>query len=69
MMNIELQVTGMTCEGCANSVRRAITREFPNVSVHVELATGRVRVDGEIDSARAILSIKNAGFGIASPAP
>lgn len=59
----------MTCEGCANSVRRAITREFPNVSVQVELATGRVRIEGDIDAARAELSITNAGFGIVSPTP
>ncbi len=66
---IELKVTGMTCGGCANSVKRAITREFPNAEVQVDLETGLVRVQGEVEVARAELSIKNAGFGVASATP
>jgi copper chaperone len=66
---IELKVTGMTCGGCANSVKRAITREFPNADVQVELETGLVRVQGDVDVGRAELSIKNAGFGVASTTP
>jgi copper chaperone len=66
---IELKVTGMTCGGCANSVKRAITREFPEADVQVELDTGLVRVQGNVDVARAELSIKNAGFGVASATP
>ncbi len=66
---VELKVTGMTCGGCANSVKRAIAREFPTAQVQVDLDTGLVRVEGEIDVARAERSIKNAGFDVASSAP
>jgi len=66
---VELTVTGMTCGGCVNSVKRALAREFPEVNVHVDLETGLVRLEGNVDVARAELSIKNAGFGVASAAP
>ncbi len=66
---IELKVTGMTCGGCVNSVKRALTREFPNADVQVDLETGLVRVQGDVDVARAEVSIRNAGFGVASATP
>jgi copper chaperone len=66
---VELKVTGMTCGGCANSVKRAITHEFPTAEVQVDLDTGLVRVEGDIDVGRAELSIKNAGFDVTSSVP
>jgi copper chaperone len=66
---VELKVTGMTCGGCVNSVKRALTREFPDAKVDVDLATGLVKIDGQVDRAQAELSIKAAGFGVASPQP
>ena len=66
---VELTVTGMTCGGCVNSVKRALAREFPDADVQVDLETGLVRVDGNVDRARAELSITNAGFGVASASP
>lgn len=66
---VELRVSGMTCDGCANSVRRAIVRAFPSAIVDVDLKTGLVRVQGEIEAARAETAIKEAGFGIASTVP
>lgn len=66
---VELEVTGMTCGGCVNSVKRALLREFPDAKVDVDLASGLVRIDGEVERARAEASIKNAGFGVASRNP
>lgn len=66
---VELKVTGMTCDGCVNSIKRALAREFPNANVQIDLATGLVRLYGEVDSARAEQSIRNAGFGVARAAP
>ena len=66
---VELTVTGMTCGGCVNSVKRALVREFPDADVQVNLETGLVRLDGNVERARAELSIKNAGFGVASASP
>lgn len=66
---VELKVSGMTCGGCASSVKRAILREFPEANVDVDLATGLVRIEGEVEQARAEVSIKNAGYGIESLNP
>jgi len=66
---VELTVTGMTCGGCVNSIKRALAREFPDADVQVNLETGLVHLDGNVDRARAELSIKNAGFGVASASP
>ncbi len=66
---VELKVTGMTCGGCVNSVKRALSREFPGAEVHVDLATGLVQVQGEVDAVRAERSINNAGFEVVSKAP
>ena len=66
---IEMKVAGMTCGGCANSVKRAITREFPNASVDVELASGVVRIEGEVEPARVEASIRSAGYEVARSSP
>ena len=66
---VELKVTGMTCNGCVNSVKRAINRVYPNASVEVELSTGLVRIDGEVELGRAEESITKAGFGVAGAQP
>jgi copper chaperone len=66
---LELKVTGMTCNGCANSVKRAINRVYPNAKVEVDLATGLVRIDGEVQTAQAEESIEKAGYGVSSVSP
>jgi copper chaperone len=65
---IELTVTGMTCGGCVNSVRRAVERVVPNSNPEIELESGRVRVNVDLPSVegireRMIAAIEAAGFG------
>jgi copper chaperone CopZ len=65
---IELTVTGMTCEGCVTSVRRAVERVLPNSNPQIDLASGRVRVAVELSDLegireRIIAAIEAAGFG------
>lgn len=57
---IELKVTGMTCNGCVNSVRRAIERVAPNSNPHVDLASGRVHVADADAGAQAVTAMKDA---------
>ncbi len=66
---VEMKVTGMTCNGCANSVKRAIGRLDPNASVDVDLATGLVRIDGNVQPEQARASIEKAGYGVSSVSP
>ncbi len=63
---VELKVTGMTCNGCANSVKRAINRLDPNANVEIELETGLVRIEGAVQAEQAKESITKAGYGVSS---
>ena len=63
---MELDVQGMTCEGCANAVRRSVGRAAPQATVAVDLAHGRVTVDGTDDKAAVVTAIEKAGFKVAS---
>lgn len=62
---MELQVRGMTCDGCANAVRRSIGKVAPAAKVEIELASGRVRVDDTVDVAAVTRAIEGAGFKVA----
>ena len=62
---MELQVRGMTCDGCANAVRRSIGKVAPAARVEIELASGRVRVHGVEDAAVVTRAIEGAGFTVA----
>jgi len=68
---LELKVTGMTCGGCVNSVKRAIGRIYPGGVVEVDLTTGRVTVGTDtIEPApmptrdAVVKSIVTAGFSV-----
>lgn len=57
------RVSGMTCEGCARSVTRAITRLAPAARVSVDLAGGRVVVEDGPEDALIAGAVERAGFG------
>ncbi|MCL6555341.1 MAG: copper ion binding protein [Burkholderiales bacterium] len=65
--NITLDVKGMTCGGCANSVKRVLTAIDGVSLVEVDLNTGRVDVN--YDPARARpeqlkTAIREAGYEV-----
>jgi copper chaperone len=66
---VELKVTGMTCNGCANSVKRAINRLDPNATVEVHLESGLVRIEGTVLAEQVKESIAKAGYGVSSVDP
>ena len=49
--NVELQVKGMTCQGCVRSVEMKLSRVPGVESAHVDLAAGKATV--EYDDSRA----------------
>lgn len=63
---VELKVSGMTCGGCARSVTRAVQSAIPGTAVEVDLASGRVQVDGTDDAAAAARAVTDAGYEVAS---
>lgn len=67
---IELRVTGMTCGGCVNSVKRAVARAVPGCEPSVDLESGRLHLattepDHDAVIQRVVAAIEAAGFGAA----
>jgi copper chaperone len=60
----ELQVEGMTCGGCANSVKRSVQAVDNNAKVDVDLASKKVRVDTEADLSVVKSAISEAGYPV-----
>lgn len=48
---VDLQVKGMVCEGCASNVKEALVAASGVVSVHVDLASGIATVEVKADTA------------------
>jgi len=60
---LELAVTGMTCNHCVESVRRAVTECTGVQNVEVSLKRGRVVVEGEnLDPDRIMSAIEELGY-------
>ncbi|MFF7187698.1 heavy-metal-associated domain-containing protein [Streptomyces sp. NPDC008222] len=64
----QYNVTGMSCQHCAASIREEVS-EVPGVSdVVVDVATNSVTVHGtELDDGRLRAAIVEAGYGVTDP--
>jgi copper chaperone len=60
----ELHVEGMTCGGCANSVKRSVQAVDANAKVEVDLANKKVRVDTRADLTAVRSAISEAGYPV-----
>ena len=60
---VELNIGGMTCAACANTIERKLNR-LDGIDASVNFATERALVSGidETDAARAIEAVKKAGY-------
>ena len=61
---MKLTVSGMTCQGCVSAVTRSIQRAAPGSIVTVDLADGRVEIEGTVEEAVARQAIERAGFAV-----
>lgn len=61
----ELQVEGMTCGGCANSVKRAVQTIDHTAKVDVDLASKRVRIETAANINVVTSAIVEAGYPVA----
>lgn len=60
-------VAGMTCEHCVRSVTEEVS-EVPGVTaVEVDLAGGRVTVEGDADDAAVRAAVEEAGYRVVDP--
>ncbi|SET39246.1 heavy metal translocating P-type ATPase [Oceanicella actignis] len=61
---VSLEITGMTCAGCARRVESAL-REVEGVrDAQVNLALERADIDGAADPAALVEAVRKAGFGV-----
>ncbi|MDL2355835.1 MAG: heavy-metal-associated domain-containing protein [Pseudomonadota bacterium] len=64
----EFQVEGMTCGGCANSVRRSLQAVDSKARVAVELASKKVRIESTADIERLKSAVVAAGYPVTASA-
>ena len=55
-------VFGMSCAACSARVERAVSSLDGVVECSVNLLTGSMSVEGDIDAATVISAVKNAGY-------
>ncbi|MDB5908821.1 MAG: putative Heavy metal transport/detoxification protein [Massilia sp.] len=60
----ELQVEGMTCGGCANSVKRSVQAVDSNAKVEVDLGSKTVRIETGADIGKVKSAVAEAGYPV-----
>ena len=58
-----LRVEGMTCDGCAATVRRVLSQVPGVAAVRVERTAQAADIDGDADPAALAAAVRAAGFG------
>ena len=61
--SVVLNVTGMTCQGCVNSVTRIVKRADPAAEVAIDLPTGRLEATTAASAQVLAQAITAAGYG------
>jgi copper chaperone len=61
--SVVLNVTGMTCQGCVNSVTRIVKRADPAAEVAIDLPTGRLAATTAASAQALAAAIAAAGYG------
>ena len=62
-------VAGMTCDHCVRSVTEEVS-EVPGVTaVEIDLAGGRLTVQGDADDAAVRAAVAEAGYQVVDPTP
>ena len=66
MVELRLEVQGMDCGGCEESIRKAVTRIEGVDSVSADHVSGRVEVRfaGQADEEKVRLAIEDAGYEV-----
>jgi copper chaperone len=66
---IRIDVTGMTCSGCAGAVEGIVKNVDRDAVVRVDLASGRVEADTSAPMEALLRAIAAAGYGAKAAAP
>ena len=62
----ELQVEGMTCGGCANSVKRSVLAVDNAAKVEVDLGSKKVRIDTKLGIDQVKAAVVQAGYPVSA---
>ena len=69
MVDVNLEIGGMTCASCATRIERKLNR-IEGVTATVNYATEKARVQADgVDTAALIAAVESAGYTAALPAP
>ncbi|MBW8072766.1 MAG: cation-transporting ATPase [Ferrovum sp.] len=61
---LNLTLTGMTCQGCVGTVRRVVSAVPGVEDLAVDLDSGTVRVRGTVDPEEVMAAIQDAGYEV-----
>jgi copper chaperone CopZ len=61
--DVTLSITGMTCSGCANTVKRVLSRVPGATRAEVDHSRGRATVSGTARPEDLIAAVRAAGYG------
>lgn len=64
----ELRVDGMTCSGCANSVKKAVQMVDANAEINVDLISKTVTVKSDAALETVQSAIDDAGYSVTGAA-
>ncbi|HEY5844943.1 MAG TPA: heavy metal-associated domain-containing protein, partial [Mycobacterium sp.] len=68
-VDVELEISGMTCASCATRIERKLNK-LPGVEATVNYATEKARVRAEgVETAELIAAVESAGYGAVLPVP
>ncbi len=68
-LDVDLDISGMTCASCATRIERKLNK-IPGVEATVNYATEKARVHADgVDTAQLIAAVESAGYSAALPAP
>jgi copper chaperone len=65
---LNLKVEGITCGGCAASIKRALAVAAPGADVTVDISNGAVKVTGSADRSKVVAAIEQSGFDVVGDA-
>jgi copper chaperone len=60
----ELRVEGMTCGGCANSVKKSVQAVDSTAKVDVDLGSKKVRIETQLGIDQVKAAIVQAGYSV-----
>ena len=60
--DVMMNVDGMTCDGCAETVRKTVQKLDPQAHVMVDLARGQVTATTKADTLEVTAAITKAGY-------